>query len=43
MPPGPKLTIAQQIHTLKDKMTEDECGAYLDACDIGQDFCNAGY
>jgi hypothetical protein len=42
-PPGPKLTIAQQIRTLKEKMTEEEHSMYLDAWDMGQDFCNAGY
>jgi hypothetical protein len=42
-PPGPKLTIAQQIRALKEKMTEEERGAYLDAWDMGQDFCDAGY
>jgi hypothetical protein len=43
VPPGLKLTIAQQIRALKEKMTEEEHGAYLDAWDMGQDFCNAGY
>lgn len=42
-PPGPKLTIAQQIRALKEKMTEEERGVYLDARDMGQDFCDAGY
>jgi hypothetical protein len=43
VPPGPKLTIAQQIRALKEKMTEEEHGTYLNAWDMGQDFCNAGY
>jgi hypothetical protein len=42
-PPGPKLTIAQQIRMLEEKMTEEERGTYLDARDMGQDFCDAGY
>jgi hypothetical protein len=42
-PPSPKLNIAQQIHVLKEKMTEEEHGTYLDARDMGQDFCDAGY
>jgi hypothetical protein len=42
-PPSPKLTITQQIHVLKDKMTEEERGTYLDAQDMGQEFCDAGY
>jgi hypothetical protein len=42
-PPSPKLTITQQIRVLKEKMTEEEHGVYLDARDMGQDFCDAGY
>jgi hypothetical protein len=42
-PPSPKLTITQQIRVLKDKMTEEERGMYLDAQDMGQEFCDAGY
>jgi hypothetical protein len=42
-PPSPKLTIAQQIRALEEKMTEAEHGTYLDAWDMGQDFCDAGY
>jgi hypothetical protein len=30
-PPGPKLTITQQICMLEEKMTKEECGMYLDA------------
>jgi hypothetical protein len=36
-----KLTIAQQIHALENKMSEEERGAYLDARDMGEDFCSA--
>jgi hypothetical protein len=28
---------------LKEKMTEEEHGNYLDACDMGEDFCSARY
>jgi hypothetical protein len=42
-PPSPKLTIAQQICALKEKMTEEERSTYLDARDMGQDFCDARY
>ena len=40
-PPGPKLTRAQQIRAIEEEMDEDERGAYLDARDMGEDFCNA--
>jgi hypothetical protein len=40
-PPGPTLTIAQQIRALEDRMSEEERGAYLDARDMGEDFCSA--
>ena len=40
-PPGPKLTHAQHICAIEEEMDEDECGAYLDTCDMGEDFCNA--
>ena len=40
-PPGPKLTRAQRIRAIEEEMDEDEHGAYLDACDMGEDFCNA--
>jgi hypothetical protein len=42
-PVPPKTSLAQQIRALKEKMTEEECGNYLDACDMGEDFCSAGY
>jgi hypothetical protein len=35
------LTIAQQIRTLENQMSEEERGAYLDARDMGEDFCSA--
>jgi hypothetical protein len=37
----PKLTIAQQIRALENQMSEEERGAYLDARDMGEDFCSA--
>ena len=40
-PPGPKLTRAQRIRAIEEEMDEDERGAYLDARDMGEDFCNA--
>jgi hypothetical protein len=43
VPPGPKLTIAQQIQALEEKMTKEERGVYLDGRDMGQDFCDARY
>jgi hypothetical protein len=43
-PPVPlKLSLAQQIHVLEEKMFEEEHGNYLDACNMGEDFCSAGY
>jgi hypothetical protein len=43
-PPVPlKQSLAQQIHVLEEKMTEEECGNYLDAHNMGEDFCSAGY
>ena len=39
--PGPKLTRAQQIRAIEEEMDEDERGAYLDARDMGEDFCSA--
>jgi hypothetical protein len=33
----------QQIRALEEKMTEEERGNYLDARDMGEDFCSAGY
>jgi hypothetical protein len=41
-PTPPTMTIAQQIHALEDKMTDEERGVYLDARDMGEDFCAAG-
>jgi hypothetical protein len=44
LPPiPPKQSLAQQIHVLEEKMTEEECGNYLDARNMGKDFCSAGY
>ena len=40
-PPGPKLTRAQRICAIEEEMDEDERGAYLDARDMGEDFCSA--
>jgi hypothetical protein len=42
-PIPPKLLLAQQIHAIKECMTEEEHSMYLDACDMGKDFCAAGY
>jgi len=41
--PGPTLTIAQKIQALEGQMNEEERGAYLDARDMGEDFCSAGF
>jgi hypothetical protein len=41
-PVPPKLSFAQQIRALENRMTEEERGAYLDAHDMGEDFCSAG-
>jgi hypothetical protein len=43
VPPSTKLSVAQQFHALEEKMTEEEHSVYLDAWDMGQDFCDAGY
>ena len=40
-PPGPKLTRTQWIRAIEEEMDEDERGAYLDAHDMGEDFCSA--
>ena len=40
-PPGPKLTRAQRIRAIEEEMDKDERGAYLDARDMGEDFCSA--
>ena len=37
-----KLTRAQQIHTIKEAMDDDERSAYLDSRDMGEDFWSAG-
>src|ERR1700677_1102254 len=42
-PVPPKLSYGQQIRALKEKMTEEERAAYLDARDMGEDFCSAGF
>ena len=39
--PPAKLSIAQQICALEEQMSEEEQGAYLDAQDMGEDFCYA--
>jgi hypothetical protein len=41
-PVPPKLSFTQQIRALKNCMTEEERGAYLDARNMGEDFCSAG-
>ena len=38
----PKLTRAQRIRAIEEEMDEEERGAYLDARDMGEDFCAAG-
>ena len=38
----PKLTRAQRIRAIEEEMDEEERGAYLDAQDMGEDFCIAG-
>jgi hypothetical protein len=40
-PVPPKLSLAQQIRALEECMTEEERGTYLDARDMGKDFCSA--
>jgi hypothetical protein len=42
LPPPPKLSYAQQIRALEAKMSDEERALYLDACDMGEDFCSAG-
>jgi hypothetical protein len=42
-PVPPKISLTQQIRALEEKMTEEERGNYLDARDMGEDFCSAGY
>jgi hypothetical protein len=41
-PPPPKLSYAQQIRALKAKMSDEEHSLYLDARNMGEDFCSAG-
>jgi hypothetical protein len=41
-PPPPKLSYAQQIWALEAKMSDEERSLYLDARDMGEDFCSAG-
>ena len=38
----PKLTRAQHIRAIEEEMDKEERGAYLDARDMGEDFCTAG-
>jgi hypothetical protein len=38
-----KLTKAQQIRALEDAMTDEERGEYLDTCNGGEDFYDAGH
>jgi hypothetical protein len=42
-PIPPKLSHAQQIRAIEELMTEEEHSVYLDARDMGEDFCAAGY
>ena len=37
------LTVTQQIRALEETMNKEERGAYLDARDMGEDFCSAGF
>jgi hypothetical protein len=39
----PKLLYVQQIRVLKEKMTNEEQGNYVDTCNMGEDFCSARY
>jgi hypothetical protein len=41
-PPPPKLSYAQQIRALEAKMSDEERLLYLDARNMGEDFCSAG-
>jgi hypothetical protein len=41
-PPPPKLSYAQQIRVLEAKMSDKERSLYLNARDMGEDFCSAG-
>jgi hypothetical protein len=42
-PIPPKQSLTQQIRALEEKMTKEEQGNYLNACNMGEDFCSAGY
>jgi hypothetical protein len=41
-PPPPKLSYTQQIRALEAKMSDEEQSLYLDARNMGEDFCSAG-
>jgi hypothetical protein len=41
-PPPPKLSYTQQIRALEAKMSDEERSLYLDARNMGEDFCSAG-
>jgi hypothetical protein len=41
-PPLPKLLHAQQICAIEEQMEDEERSNYLDARDMGEDFCTAG-
>jgi hypothetical protein len=41
-PLPPKLSYAQQIRALEAKMSDEERSLYLDARNMGEDFCSAG-
>jgi hypothetical protein len=38
----PKLSYAQQIRALEARMSDEERSLYLDARNMGEDFCSAG-
>jgi hypothetical protein len=40
--PPPKLSYTQQIQVIKAKMSDEEHSLYLNACNMGEDFCSAG-
>jgi hypothetical protein len=42
-PPRSTLTKAQQIRALEESMNDEERGTYLDARDMGEDFCGAEF
>jgi hypothetical protein len=43
LPVPPKLSFTQQIRALKERMSKEERGTYLDTRDMGEDFCTARY